>query len=177
MLLPTVFVLSLTKLAMFKCMENWMYLLLLACIRETWKRWRLLLMVCILCIIILLIYASSLPFTNVKVQLLYILHLLQTSNETIELPDGTADTVYQELLLILDKYHVPLGKVIGICADGASTMQGVYRGVCIRLGRHLRQLRQEVCDEITAGDITRTPYRLIIPLYTHTTKHFYKCQT
>jgi hypothetical protein len=59
----------------------------------------------------LLIYASSLPFTNVKVQLLYILHLLQTSNETIELPDGTADTVYQELLLILDKYHVPLGKV------------------------------------------------------------------
>jgi hypothetical protein len=82
---------------------------------------------------------------------------LLTSNETIELPDGTAGTVYQELLLILDKYHVPLGKVIGICADGASTMQGVYRGVCTQLGRHLRQLRQEVCDEITAGDITRTP--------------------
>ena len=80
-----------------------------------------------------------------------------TSNETIELPDGTAATVYQELLLILDKYHVPLGKVIGICADGASTMQGVYRGVCTRLSRHFRQLRQEVCDEITAGDITRTP--------------------
>jgi hypothetical protein len=82
---------------------------------------------------------------------------LLTSNEKIEVSDGTADTLYRELILILEKYHVPLGKVIGICADGASTMQGIYLGVCIRFGRHLRQLRQEVCNEITAGDIARTP--------------------
>jgi hypothetical protein len=58
---------------------------------------------------------------------------------------------------ILQQYNVPLDKIIGVCADGASTMQGIYRGVCIRFARHLRQLRQEVCDVITAGDIARTP--------------------
>jgi hypothetical protein len=74
-----------------------------------------------------------------------------------ELPDGTSETVYRELLLVLHKYNVPLDKIIGLCADGASTMQGIYRGVCVRLGAHLRQLRQEICTAITATDVTRTP--------------------
>ena len=34
---------------------------------------------------------------------------------------------------VLEEYHVPLHKVIGLCSDGASTMRGVYRGVCTRL--------------------------------------------
>jgi hypothetical protein len=39
-------------------------------------------------------------------------------------------------MLILEKYIVPLGRVIGICADGASTMQGIYQDVCLRLARY-----------------------------------------
>jgi hypothetical protein len=73
------------------------------------------------------------------------------------LADGISDTVYRELMSILELYNVPLGKIIGVCADGASTMQGIYRGVCIRFARHLRQLRQEVCHVITALNIARTP--------------------
>ncbi len=32
--------------------------------------------------------------------------------------------------------------VIGICSDGASTMQGIHKGVCTQLAKHIRQLRQ-----------------------------------
>jgi hypothetical protein len=37
--------------------------------------------------------------------------LCLTSNVTIELPDGSAKTLYRELMLILEKCNVPLAKL------------------------------------------------------------------
>jgi len=100
------------------------------------------------------VFIFNVEFHNAVV----VLHTFPTLIVTIELPDGSAKTPNRELMLILEKYNVPLGKVIGICADGASTMQGIYRGVCLRLAiRHIRALRQDICEEITSRDMTRTP--------------------
>ena len=64
--------------------------------------------------------------------------------------------MYNALLTVLEAYNVPLLKVIGLCSDGASTMRGVYRGVCTRLARHIRELRDAALTDIAAGDMTRT---------------------
>jgi hypothetical protein len=40
------------------------------------------------------------------------------------LPAGDANTVYAMLIKVLNAYNIPMDKVIGICSDGASTMQG-----------------------------------------------------
>ena len=98
------------------------------------------------------VFIFNVKFHNAVV----VLYTFPTLIVTIELPDGSANTIYRDLMSILEKYNVPLGKVIGICADGASTMQGIYQGVCLRLARHIRALRQEVCEEITSRDMTRT---------------------
>jgi hypothetical protein len=36
------------------------------------------------------------------------------------------DTVYGTLMRVLHEYQVPVSKVIGVCSDGASTMQGYH---------------------------------------------------
>jgi hypothetical protein len=64
--------------------------------------------------------------------------------------------VYNALLAVLESYNVPLLKVIGLCSDGASTMRGIYRGVCMRLARHIRVLRAAAITDIAAGDMTTT---------------------
>ena len=44
--------------------------------------------------------------------------------QLVELKAGDANTVYVALMEILNKNNVPLDKIIGICSDGAYTMQG-----------------------------------------------------
>ena len=50
---------------------------------------------------------------------------------------------------------VPLDKVVGICSDGASTMQGVHKGVCTQLAKRIREHRQVTIDNMMAHDHTR----------------------
>ncbi len=57
---------------------------------------------------------------------------------------------------MLADYEVPLHKLIGVCADGASTMQGIYRGVCTRLLNHVRELCEQVRVLIADGAYNRT---------------------
>ncbi len=59
------------------------------------------------------------------------------------------------LIKVLNAYHVPMDKVIGICSGGASTMQGIHKGVCTQLAKHIRQLRQVYMLDIIARDNTR----------------------
>ncbi len=48
-----------------------------------------------------------------------------------------------------------LKRVIGICSDGASTMQGVHKGVCTRLAQHIRADRDVVIADMIAQDVNR----------------------
>ncbi len=58
---------------------------------------------------------------------------------------------------MLADYEVPLNKLIGVCADGgASTMQGIYRGVCTRLLNHVREIREQARVRIADRTIDRT---------------------
>ena len=61
------------------------------------------------------------------------------------------------LLEVLVEFCVPLHRVIGICSDGASTMMGRFKGVCTRLASHIREIREEVIQDIVANttDIRR----------------------
>jgi hypothetical protein len=52
---------------------------------------------------------------------------------------------------VLVEFCVPLHRVIGICSDGASTMRGRFKGVCTRLARHIREIREEVMQDIVAN--------------------------
>ncbi len=56
---------------------------------------------------------------------------------------------------MLHNYDVPLLRVTGICSDGAATMQGVHRGVCTRLARHIRDLRGAAITSIRDADQQR----------------------
>ena len=58
------------------------------------------------------------------------------------------DTVYGTLMGVLNEYQVPVSKVIGICSDGASTMQGCHKGVCTQLARHIRGTREDAMAEL-----------------------------
>ena len=73
-----------------------------------------------------------------------------------EIESGDSATVYSALLAVLGDYEVPLHKLIGVCADGAATMQGIYRGVCTRLLNHVRSLRDQAMVQIADGTIGRT---------------------
>ena len=64
--------------------------------------------------------------------------------------------MYRALRTVLAEYNVPLTKVIGLCSDGASTMRGVYRGVCTRLAQYIRELRDVARHEILGDNRTRT---------------------
>ncbi len=55
------------------------------------------------------------------------------------------------LLEVLVKFCVPLHRVIGICSDGAATMQGCHKDVCTRLANHIRELREEVMHDIVTN--------------------------
>ena len=57
---------------------------------------------------------------------------------------------------ILVDNKIRIDKIVGICSDGASTMQGVHKGVCIQLARKIRELRRSVIDNIIARDHTRS---------------------
>ncbi len=61
----------------------------------------------------------------------------------LEIAGGDSATIYRAVMDVLEEYHVPLHKVIGLCSDGASTMRGVYRGVCTRLQNHSRASRNQ----------------------------------
>ena len=49
---------------------------------------------------------------------------------------------------VLHEYKVPISKIIGICSDGASTMQGVHKGVCTQLALHIRVARELLMEEL-----------------------------
>ena len=86
---------------------------------------------------------------NVFVNVLLPSFRVQTLTLTLtELPGADAATVYSVLLGVLREYNVPLHKVIGICSDGAKTMQGVHRGVCTQLARYIRDIRQQYITAI-----------------------------
>ncbi len=72
-----------------------------------------------------------------------------------ELEAADAGTVYKALMQVLHSYDVPLQRVTGICSDGANTMQGVHRGVCTRLARHIRELRGRAIASIRDADQQR----------------------
>jgi hypothetical protein len=57
---------------------------------------------------------------------------------------------------VLKDYNVPIDKIIGICSDGASTMQGVHNGVCTQLAKYIRELRRVHISDIVALDHSRT---------------------
>jgi hypothetical protein len=59
-----------------------------------------------------------------------------------EIAAGDANTVYAMLMKVLTDYDLPIAKIIGICSDGASTMQGVHKGECVQLAKYIRELRQ-----------------------------------
>ena len=42
---------------------------------------------------------------------------------------------------VLNEFDVPLDRIIGICSDGASTMQGRIKGVCTQLANSIRDMR------------------------------------
>ena len=42
---------------------------------------------------------------------------------------------------VLNEFDVPLDRIIGICSDGASTMQGRIKGVCTQLANNIRDMR------------------------------------
>ncbi len=50
---------------------------------------------------------------------------------------------------VLEEYNVPLHKVVALCSDGASTMRGVYRGVCTRLQNQIRESRNQAAKSYT----------------------------
>jgi hypothetical protein len=54
------------------------------------------------------------------------------------------DTVYRTLMRVLHEYKVPIS---GICSDGASTMQGVHKGVCTQLTLHICVARGLLVEE------------------------------
>lgn len=72
-----------------------------------------------------------------------------------EIAAGDANTVYAMLMKVLTDYDLPIAKIIGICSDGASTMQGVHKGVCVQLAKYIRELRQVYISDIIARDHTR----------------------
>ena len=72
-----------------------------------------------------------------------------------EIAAGDANTVYAMLMKVLKDYDLPINKIIGICSDGASTMQGVHKGVCVQLAKYIRELRQVYISDIIARDHTR----------------------
>ena len=72
-----------------------------------------------------------------------------------EIAAGDANTVYAMLMKVLKDYDPPIAKIIGICSDGASTMQGVHKGVCVQLAKYIRELRQVYISDIIAPDHTR----------------------
>ncbi len=43
----------------------------------------------------------------------------------LEIVGGDSDTIYRAVMDVLEEYHVPFHKVIGLCSDGVSTMRGV----------------------------------------------------
>ena len=59
------------------------------------------------------------------------------------------------LMKVLTDYDLPIAKIIGICSDGANTMQGVHKGVCVQLAKYIRELRQVYISDIIARDHTR----------------------
>ncbi len=76
---------------------------------------------------------------HTAITLTYPLLTVVPSNN-IELEAGDANTVYTALINILNRYHVPLHRVAGICSDGASTMlgTGIHKGVCTQLVQYIR---------------------------------------
>jgi hypothetical protein len=42
---------------------------------------------------------------------------------------------------VLNEFDVPLDRIIGICSDGAHTMQGRIKGVCTQLANNIRDMR------------------------------------
>jgi len=69
-----------------------------------------------------------------------------------EIAAGDANTVYAMLMKVLTDYDLPIAKIIGICSDGANTMQGVHKGVCVQLAKYIRELRQVYISDIIARD-------------------------
>ena len=59
------------------------------------------------------------------------------------------------LMKVLNDYDLPIAKIIGICSDGASTMQGVHKGGCVQLAKYIRELRHVHISDIIARDHTR----------------------
>ncbi len=62
---------------------------------------------------------------------------------------------YAMLMKVMKDYDLPIAKIIGICSDGASTMKGVHKGVCVQLAKYIRELRQVYISDIIARDHTR----------------------
>ncbi len=81
---------------------------------------------------------------------------LRHSLNKLEIQAGDANTVYAMVMKVLTDNKVPLDKVIGICSDGASTMQGLHKGVCIQLAKRIRELRQGVIQDMRSLDHTRS---------------------
>jgi hypothetical protein len=64
--------------------------------------------------------------------------------------------VFKMVTEILVDNKIRIDKIVGICSDGASTMQEVHKGVCTQLARKIRELRRSVIDNIIARDHTRS---------------------
>ena len=58
-------------------------------------------------------------------------YISKTSLNYLEIQAGDADIVYAMVVKVLTENKVPLDKVIGICSDGASTMQARSTQRCL----------------------------------------------
>ncbi len=71
----------------------------------------------------------------------------------LDLKAGDANTVFQCLMKVLQDFNVPIYRIIGICSGGAATMQGVHKGVCTQLAKHIRQMRADTVTDIRARSL------------------------
>ena len=67
----------------------------------------------------LVIYARYLSAGDVKNSFLSI----------VELPNGTAEVIEEQLVLFLEKSSISLSHLVGFASDGASVMTGCHNGV------------------------------------------------
>ena len=87
------------------------------------------------------------------------INILDPSSEVLtktialtEIESGDAESIYGKVMESLETSGLPLGRIVGLCSDGASTMLGCWRGVCTRLLARLRAEREGILHHIATQE-------------------------
>ena len=65
--------------------------------------------------------------------------------DLLEVPDGTAETLFQSVKSFLDENKIPYENVVGFGADNASTNMGEHEGIQTKLKRICPHLMVQGC--------------------------------